>query len=84
MRSGTPDSLDLMVAVNAATTAMTAIEDPVARGAPNLIGGVVFDFLIDLMNLQRSLGGFDFFLNEQGLGGWLERLRNYITIYETS
>ena len=38
----------------------------------------VFDFLSDLMNLQRSLGGFDFFLGAQGLDRWLERLQQYI------
>jgi len=31
------------------------------------------------MNLQRSLGRFDFFLDEQGMESWLERLRRYIT-----
>ena len=59
--------LDLLDAQNAALIA--------EESATN----AVFDFLIDLMNLQRSLGGFDFFLDEQGLDGWLERLRSYIT-----
>lgn len=58
--------LDLLDAQNAALIA--------EESATN----AVFDFLIDLMNLQRSLGGFDFFLDEQGLDGWLERLRDYI------
>lgn len=39
----------------------------------------VFDFLIDLMNLQRSLGGFDFFLDARGLDNWLGRLQHYIS-----
>jgi len=63
---GAVSILDLLDAQNAALVA--------EESATN----AVFDFLIDLMNLQRSLGGFDFFLDEQGLDGWLERLRNYI------
>ena len=58
--------LDLLDAQNAALVA--------EESATN----AVFDFLIDLMNLQRSLGRFDFFLDEQGLNGWLERLSHYI------
>jgi outer membrane protein len=58
--------LDLLDAQNAA---LIAEED-----ATN----AVFDFLIDLMNLQRGAGGFDFFLDEQGLDSWLGRLKNYI------
>ena len=38
----------------------------------------VFDFLIDLMNLQRNVGRFDYFLKEYELDDWLEQLRNYI------
>ena len=58
--------LDLLDAQNAALVA----EESAANA--------VFNFLIDLMNLQRSLGGFDFFLDERGLGEWLERLRTHI------
>ncbi len=64
---GAVSILDLLDAQNAALVA-----EETATNA-------VFDFIIDLMNLQRSLGGFDFFLDKQGLDGWLERLRNYIT-----
>ena len=63
---GAVSILDLLDAQNAALVAEEAAAN------------AVFDFLIDLMNLQRSLGGFDFFLDQQGLDGWLERLRNYI------
>ena len=63
---GAVSILDLLDAQNAAL-----IAEETATNA-------VFDFLIDLMNLQRSLGGFDFFLDEQGLDGWLERLQHYI------
>jgi outer membrane protein TolC len=63
---GTISILDLLDAQNAALVA--------EESATN----AVFDFLIDLMNLQRSLGGFDFFLDAQGPDNWLERLKNHI------
>lgn len=58
--------LDLLDAQNAALVA--------EESATN----AVFIFLIDLMNLQRNLGRFDFFLDERGLDEWLNRLRGYI------
>jgi len=64
---GAVSILDLLDAQNAALVAEEAATN------------AVFDFLIDLMNLQRSLGGFDFFLDARGLDGWLERLSHYIT-----
>jgi len=64
---GTVSILDLLDAQN---TALVAKES-----ATN----TVFDFLIDLMSLQRSMGGFDFFLDKEGLDSWLERLQHYIT-----
>ncbi len=64
---GTISILDLLDAQNAALVA--------EESATN----AVFDFLIDLMNLQRSLGGFDFFLDPEGLDNWLEQLKNYIS-----
>lgn len=66
---GTLSILDLLDAQNAALVA--------EESATNAI----FDFLIDLMNLQRSLGGFDFFLDARGLDDWLERLKNYIAAH---
>jgi len=38
----------------------------------------VYAFLIDLMNLQRSIGQFDFFLNEPQSGQKADRLKNFI------
>jgi len=38
----------------------------------------VFIFLIDLMNLERNLGQFDFFLDNHARDDWLKQLRNYI------
>jgi len=58
--------LDLLDAQNAALVAEEAATN------------AVFDFLTDLMNLQRSAGRFDFFLDTQGLDSWLERLQHFI------
>ncbi|MCW9014662.1 MAG: TolC family protein [Gammaproteobacteria bacterium] len=63
---GTLSIIDLLDAQNAALVA--------EESATN----AEFDFLIDLMNLQRNIGRFDFFLDEQGLDDWLNRLRIYI------
>lgn len=64
---GAVSILDLLDAQNAALVA----EESATNAA--------FDFLIDLMNLERSVGQFDFFLDAQGLDSWLERLRRYMT-----
>ncbi len=63
---GAVSILDLLDAQNAALVA-----DEAATNA-------VFDFLIDLMTLQRSAGQFDFFVDQQGLDSWLDRLQRYI------
>jgi len=63
---GTISILDLLDAQNAALVA--------EESATNS----VFIFLIDLMNLQRSLGQFSFFLDDRGMNNWLKRLRYYI------
>ncbi len=63
---GAVSILDLLDAQNAALVA--------EESATN----AVFDFLIDLMNLQRGFGQFDFFLDDNGLNDWLERLKKYI------
>ncbi len=63
---GAVSILDLLDAQNAALVA-----EETATNA-------VFDFLIDLMNLQRGACGFDFFLDEQGIDSWLGRLKQYI------
>ncbi len=82
-------------AATAAKNNLDLVTDSYSRGAVSILdvldaqnatliaeeaaSNAVFDFLIDLMNLQRSLGRFDFFLDEQGMDSWLERLRRYIT-----
>ncbi len=63
---GTLTILDLLDAQNAALVAK--------ESATNTI----FTFLIDLMNLQRHLGRFDFFLDQTALDDWLDRLRKHI------
>lgn len=82
-------------AANAASKNLDLVTDAYSRGAVSILDlldaqnaalvaeesstNAVFDFLIDLMNLQRSAGGFDFFLDEQGLDSWLKRLQRYIS-----
>ncbi len=82
-------------AANAANNNLELVTDSYVRGAVSILdvldaqnaaliaeeaaSNAVFDFLIDLMNLQRSIGRFDFFLGEQGVDDWLERLRLHIT-----
>ena len=65
---GAVSILDLLDAQNAALVA----EESAANA--------VFNFLTDLMNLQRSTGQFDFFLNQPGKDAWFERLKNYVSI----
>ena len=42
----------------------------------------VYDFLINLMNLQRSTAEFDFFLDPLQMDESVERIRNYIIARE--
>ncbi len=37
----------------------------------------VFDFLIDLMEVERATSTFDFFASEEGRSAWLNRLAEY-------
>jgi len=82
-------------AANSSNKNLTIVTDAYTRGAVSILdlldaqnaalvaeetaSNAVFDFLIDLMSLQRHLGGFDFFLTENGLDNWLERLQLYIS-----
>jgi len=63
---GVVSILDLLDAQNAA---LIADEDA---------ANAVFEFLIDLMNLQRSLGRFDFFVDNSSLDDLFDRLKVYI------
>jgi len=59
--------IDLLDAQNAALVA-----DQVAANA-------VYDFLVDLMRVQRAIGQFDFFLSVEEREGWFQRLEAYFT-----
>ena len=39
----------------------------------------VYDFLIDLMNLQRSTAAFDFFLDDQEMQRSVDEIKRYIS-----
>ena len=81
-------------AANAAKKNLDLVSDAYSRGAVSILDlldaqnsalvaeeratNAVFDFIIDLMNLQRSLGGFDFFMDEQRLDGWMDNMKRYI------
>ena len=62
---GAVSIIDLLDAQNAALVA-----DAFAANA-------VYDFLIDLMEVQRSSNTFDFFRSEEGREDWFERLRRF-------
>ena len=63
-------TLSVTQMLDAQTASLTA-----ERSAAN----AVYAFLIDLMNLQRSVGQFDFFLNDSQNEQKAERLRNFIS-----
>ncbi len=62
---GVVSIIDLIDAQNAALVA--------DQGAAN----AVHDFLIDLMNVQRAVGGFDFFVSAEERESWFERLETF-------
>lgn len=62
---GVVSILDLLDAQNAAL-----ISDQVAANS-------VFDFLIDLMEVQRAAVNFDFFLSTDDRAAWFQRLESY-------
>ena len=63
---GTVSIADLIDAQNAALTA--------EQNAANS----VYDFLIDLMNLQRSIGAFDYFLDEPTRQQRIDLIKSYV------
>lgn len=63
---GAVSILDLLDAKNSALVA----EESAANA--------ILDFLIDLMNLQRSTGRFDFFLDNRERDNWFKRLKHDI------
>jgi outer membrane protein TolC len=63
---GVVSILELLDAQNAALTAEQAAAN------------AVFDFLLDLMAVQRSVGQFDFFLSPDDREQWFQRLELYL------
>ena len=59
--------IDLLDAQNASLVA-----DQVAANS-------IFDFLIDLMEVQRAVGKFDFFLSVEEREAWFNRLEAFFT-----
>ena len=62
---GVVSIIDLLDAQNAALVANQAAES------------AVYNFLVDLMGVQRAAGQFDFFLTPGEREAWFERLKNY-------
>lgn len=42
----------------------------------------VYDYLVNLMDVQRSVGQFDFFLSEDGKRKWMEKLNEFFREHE--
>ena len=61
-------AVDIIKLLNSQNAALNATESS---------ANAVFEFLIDLMGIQRSVGKFDYFLYEEDRTAWFERLRNY-------
>ena len=57
--------IELLDAQNAAL-----VTDQVASNA-------VFDFLIDIMDIERAVGRFDFLISDQEQEAWIERFEAY-------
>ena len=64
---GVVSVIDLIDAQNAALVSEAAAAN------------AVYDFLLDLMELQRATNAFDFFRSEAGREAWFERLEAYFT-----
>lgn len=48
-----------------------------ALAADQAAANAVYDFFIDLMEVQRSVGGFDFFMSDEEKDRWFERLEDF-------
>ncbi|MBX2867918.1 MAG: TolC family protein [Acidiferrobacterales bacterium] len=83
------------IAADAARKNLELIQDNYNRGNESIITlldardasldadlgatNATYDFLIDLMNLQRSTGEFDFFLEPQALNEYAERIKQAVS-----
>ncbi|MDT7043119.1 TolC family protein [Candidatus Nitronereus thalassa] len=61
-------AVDIIKLLNSQNAALTANE-----AAAN----AVYDFLIDLMSIERAVGRFDYFLYEEDRAAWFERLTEF-------
>ncbi len=48
-----------------------------AYNAEQVAANAVYDFLFDLMEMERSIGNFEFFMDEDERRGFLERMNSY-------
>ena len=48
-----------------------------ALAANEAASNAVYDFLIDLMNVQRAIGKFDYFVYAEERIGWFQRLQSF-------
>jgi outer membrane protein TolC/ABC-type uncharacterized transport system substrate-binding protein len=80
-------------AADAATRNLDLVEEAYTRGAVSIIdlidaqnaqltaeqraASAIYDYLVDLMNAQRAVGQFDFFISMPEHQAFLERLRTY-------
>ena len=62
--------VDIIKLLNSQNAALTANESA---------ANAVFDFLIDLISIQRGVGQFDYFLYEEDRVAWFERLSSYFS-----
>jgi len=61
-------AVDIIKLLNSQNAALNANESA---------ANAVYDFLIDLMNIERAVGRFDYFLHEEERAGWFARLTEY-------
>ena len=82
------------IAAHATEKNFDLVQDNYAKGAVSIINfldardaslnaeqnavNAVYDFLIDLMNLQRATAAFDFFLDEQAMQRSVDEIKRYI------
>ena len=80
-------------AARAARNNLELVTDAYSRGAVSIIelldaqnadvaagefaANAVYEFLLDLMEVQRATNTFDFFVSDEGRDAWFERLRAY-------
>ncbi len=80
-------------AAEAANKSLEVVQDAYAQGAISILrlldaqnaafqadqgaANAVYDFLIDLMEAERSIGRFEFFMSQDERQAWLERMKSF-------